>query len=39
MEAVLKSFPSRRVGHVIDPAIKVSWRPYLNTGKHAVQPE
>ncbi|XP_012935928.1 eukaryotic translation initiation factor 2-alpha kinase [Aplysia californica] len=31
MEAVLKSFPSRRVGHVIDPAIKVSWRPYLNT--------
>lgn len=31
MESLLKSFTQHRIGHVFDPNIKVSWRPYLNT--------
>ncbi|GFS15480.1 eukaryotic translation initiation factor 2-alpha kinase [Elysia marginata] len=31
METVLRSFPSSRIGHVLDSKIQVAWRPYLNT--------
>ncbi|KAH9496229.1 Eukaryotic translation initiation factor 2-alpha kinase 3 [Bulinus truncatus] len=31
METLLKTFTHRRIGHVFDADIKVSWRPYLNT--------
>lgn len=31
METVLRSFPSSRIGHVLDSNIQVAWRPYLNT--------
>ncbi|RUS80172.1 hypothetical protein EGW08_012061 [Elysia chlorotica] len=31
METILRSFPSSRIGHVLDSKIQVAWRPYLNT--------
>ncbi|KAI8793692.1 eukaryotic translation initiation factor 2-alpha kinase 3 isoform X2 [Biomphalaria glabrata] len=31
METLLKQFTHRRIGHVFDSDVKVSWRPYLNT--------
>ena len=31
MEAMLKKFPNKRIGHVFDTNLQVSWRPYLNT--------
>ncbi|GFO07070.1 eukaryotic translation initiation factor 2-alpha kinase 3-like [Plakobranchus ocellatus] len=31
METVLRSFPTSRIGHVLDPNIQVAWKPYLNT--------
>ncbi|XP_059177392.1 eukaryotic translation initiation factor 2-alpha kinase-like [Physella acuta] len=31
MENIIKSFTRQRIGHIFDPDVKVSWRPYLNT--------
>ncbi|CAG5133197.1 unnamed protein product, partial [Candidula unifasciata] len=31
LETILKAFTNRRIGHYMEPKVKVSWRPYPNT--------